>query len=89
MPYKTAEEFLKNMKSKKANGVNYYTVTQVANGLGVDWRIVCRVTNTQDLEKRLGFEFVENTFNRGKYFPPEAIVKLYKFKDELFREEEY
>ncbi len=88
MPYKTAEEFLMNVKSKRANGRRYYTITQVAEGLGLDWNIVVRATKSRDLEKELGFRFIENTFNAGKYFPAEAIPQLYKFRRKVFKDEE-
>jgi len=88
MIYKTAEEFLKNMKSRKARGISYYTITQVADGLGIDWKIVRQTILNKNLENKLGFVFVETSFNQGRYFPAEAIPKLYRFRGELFNEEE-
>ncbi len=84
MKYKTAEDFLKNVKSKRSNGERYYTLTQVAEGLGVDWKIIKRAIACQDLERKLGFKFVWRSFNQGQYFPEDAISKLYEFKDALF-----
>ncbi len=86
MRYKTSREFFKNVKSKRAGGIRYYTITQVAEGLGVDWNIVCDAIRSGDLEKKLGFRFVRNSFNDGKYFPEEAISKLYEFKDKILCE---
>ena len=88
MKYKTARDFLKNVRSKITNGERYYTVTQVAEGLGVDWTRISQAIACQDLEKKLGFKFVRRSYNAGRYFPEDAISKLYGFKDEIFGVEE-
>ena len=59
-------------------------MTQVADGLGISVDKVYPLINLENIEKRLGFQFVETSFNHGRYFPAEAIVKLYEFKEELF-----
>lgn len=84
MAYKTAREFIEHVRFKKINGVNCYSISQIADGLGVDWRILRRFVIEGELESKLGFKLVENPFNPGGYFPVEAVPKLYKFKDKLF-----
>ena len=84
MEYSTAEDFSKNVKYKMSNGQRYYTLTQVAEGLGIDWKIIKKAIAYRNLENMLGFKFVWRSFNQGRYFPEEAISKLYEFKDALF-----
>ncbi len=88
MIYKNAREFLKNVKPRNTSQRKYFTMTQVADGLGVNVSKVYPLINSEGIEERLGFQFVETGFNQGRYFPPEAIKGLYKFRKELFGNDE-
>ena len=83
MVYKTAGDFIKNVRSRKIGGISCYSLTQIAEGLGIDWEVIRGLSMSGELEKKLDFKFVEHPFNYGKYFPQEAVKKLYRFKDRL------
>jgi len=64
-------------------GRRYYGLSQVAEGLGIDWRILKELVNNDDLERKLGFTYVFDSYSERKFFPVEAIRKLYRYRDRV------
>lgn len=85
MVYKNAKEFLDKERPKISKGMAYYTISQVASGIGIDWQILKGLVASGNLESMLDFKLVVDSFNLGKYFPAEAIPKLYKHKMRLIQ----
>ena len=49
MAYKTARDFFKNVKLKRADGRDFYTVAQVADGIGVDCGKILQILKSPDI----------------------------------------